>query len=191
MFEFQQQRDDRNDMKGGFNFAYFVLHGFATSVTPFTRTHFGREAFGVSSLMALLLIIGFGSFGNSPAMWVYLLLWLLAVMRQRVTQMQDRKKGLIVHSRYQGYPWLGFKLFPRIKDEGNAKGAEAFLVMSVGALLGYCLDPVLGVFLALGGIGSLFIEAFAVEVMKKRLQDMRDAEIEQMDLAERFRDGRF
>lgn len=187
----QQQQNDRQDMKGGFNLVYVILHGFATSVTPFTRTGFGQEAFGISSIVALLLMIGFGSFGNSYAMWVFLWLWVLAVLRQRVTQMQNRKKGVICHSRYQGYPWLAFKLFPRIKDEGNAKGAEAFLVMSIGALLGYCLDPALGWFLALGGIGTLCIEAFAAEVMKRRLQDMRDAEIEQRDLAERFRGGRY
>lgn len=187
----QQQQNDEREFKGGFNLAYVILHGFATSVTPFTRTHFGREAFGISSLVALLLIIGFGSFGNSAAMWVFLLLWILAVLRQRVTQMQDRKKGLIVHSRYQGYPWLGFKLFPRIRDEGNAKGAEAFLVISIGTLLGYSLDPALGWLLVMGGIGTLFIEAFAVEVMKRRVQAMRDCEIENRDLAERFRDGRY
>ncbi|MFN4261932.1 MAG: TraM recognition domain-containing protein [Gemmataceae bacterium] len=91
----------------------------------------------------------------------------------------------------QGTPWLAFKLFPRIKDYGTAKGAEAFLVMAVGCLLGYGLDPALGWLLALGGIGCLCIEGFAAEVRKRRLQDMRDAEIEQRDLAERFRDGRF
>lgn len=188
---FQQQQNDRQDMKGGFNLVYVILHGFATSVTPFTRTGFGQEAFGINSLVALLLMIGFGSLGNSQAMWVFLWLWILAVLRQRVTQMQNRKKGIITHSRYQGYPWLAFKLFPRIKDEGNAKGAEAFLVMSVGCLLGYGLDPALGWFLALGGIGSLFIEAFAVEVMKRRVQAMRDCQIENQTIADHLRDGRF
>lgn len=188
---FQQQQHDKPEMQGGFNLVYLILHGFATSVTPFMRTDFGKEAFGINSFVALLLMIGFGSFGNSHAMWVFLLLWILAVLRQRVTQMLNRKKGLICHSRYQGYPWLAFKLFPRIKDEGNAKGAEAFFVMSLGALLGYCLDPALGWFLVMGGIGALCIEAFAVEVTKRRLQSMRDAEIEQRDLAERFRNGRF
>lgn len=188
---FQQQRDDKQQMHGGFNLAYFVLHGLATCVIPFTRTNTGKEAFGINSFVALLLMIAFGSFANSQAIWVFLLLWILAVLRQRVTQMQNHRKGFIVHSRYLGYPSLAFKLFPRIKDEGTAKGAEAFLVISIGCLLGYGLDPALGWLLALGGIGCLFIEAFAVEVRKRRLQSMRDAEIENRDLADHLRDGRF
>lgn len=188
---YQQQQHDKQQAHGGFNLAYFVLFGFATCVIPFTRTNTGKEAFGLNSFAALLLMIAFGSFANSQAIWVLLLLWILAVLRQRVTQMQNHRKGFIVHSRSLGDPWLAFKLFPRIKDYGTAKGAEAFLVMAIGCLLGYGLDPALGWLLALGGIGCLCIEGFAAEVRKRRLQDMRDAEMEQRDLAERFRDGRF
>lgn len=190
MFQ-QQQQNDKREMQGGFNLAYFVLFGFATCVIPFTRTNTGKEAFGLNSFAALLLMIAFGSFANSQAIWVFLLLWVLAVLRQRVTQMQNHRKGFIVHSRYLGYPSLAFKLFPRIKDEGTAKGAEAFLVMSLGGLLGYGLDPALGWLVALGGIGCLCIESFAGEVRKRRLQSMRDAEIENRDLADHLRDGRF
>jgi len=188
---FQQEPHDRKPAHGGFNLAYFVLFGFATCVIPFTRTNTGKEAFGMNSFAALLLMIAFGSFANSQAIWVLLLLWILAVLRQRVTQMQNHRKGFFVHSRYLGYPWLAFKLFPRIKDEGTAKGAEGFLVISIGCLLGYALDPALGWLLALGGIGCLFIEAFAAEVLKRRLQHMRDAQIENQTIVDHLRDGRF
>ena len=60
----------------------------------------------------------------------------------------------------------------------------------VGVLLSY-VDPALGWFIGVGGVSLLFVEALTVELTKKRLQAMRDAEIEQRDLAEHYKQGRF
>lgn len=186
----QQQKNNELDMQGSFNLAYFLAHSHATCLTPFIRTDFGREALGMNGLCALILLLAYGSFTNSAAMWIFLLLWILALLRQRLKGIENRNKGIAIHSRYNGYPWLSFKLFPRTKDETSARGIDGFLCMGMGALLSY-VDPPLGWFIGVGGFSLLFVEALIVELRKKRLQAMQDAEIEQRDLAEHYRRGRF
>ncbi len=186
----QQQQNNEREMQGGFNLVCFLLNGHATCLTPFIRTDFGREALGLNGLCALIIILAYGSFANSGAMWVFLLLWILAMLQQRMKGIQNRNKGIAIHSRYNGYPWLSFKLFPRTKDETSARGVDGFLCIVAGALLSY-VDPALGCFIGVGGFSLLFVEALIVELRKKRLQSMRDAEIEQRDLADHYRNGRF
>ena len=186
----QQQQNDKDEMQGAFNFVYVLLNGHASCLTPFLRTDFGKENFTYSGLAAFFIIIAYGSFANSEAMWFFFLLWLLAMLRQRIKGIQNRRIGVVVHSRYSGYPWLSWKMFPRIKDETNARGADGLICITVGGLLSY-VDPALGWFIGVGGVSLLFVEALTVELTKKRLQAMRDAEIEQRDLAEHYRQGRF
>jgi hypothetical protein len=62
--------------------------------------------------------------------------------------------------------------------------------MAVGLALAQ-VDPAVGWFIGVGGFSLLFVEALIVDLRKKRLEAMRDAEIEQRDLAAHYRNGRF
>lgn len=186
----QQQKNNELDMQGSFNLLYFILLVLSTCLTPIIRTNFGREALGINALCALVVMLAYGSFTSSGAMWIFLLLWILALLAQRIKGIENRNKGMAIHSLYNGYPWLSFKLFPRTKDETSARGIDGFLCMGAGALLSY-VDPALGWFIGAGGFSLLFVEALIVELRKKRLQAMQDSEIEQRDLAEHYRRGRF
>lgn len=186
----QQHQTDDHDMRGAFNLTYGLLNSYASCLTPFLRTDFGKEALGLNGLAAGFLIMAWGSFANSEVMWIFFLLWILAMLKQRIKGIQNCRNGVVVHSRYNGYPWLSFKLFPRLKDETQARGADAWLCIIGGMTLTY-LDPALGWFIGVGGFALLFVEAMIVELRKKRLEAMRDAEIEQRDLADHYRNGRF
>lgn len=96
---------------------------------------------------------------------------------------------MVIHSRYNGYPVLAWTLFPRIKTEGNAKGAEAFLCLVVGWLVAQFIPP-LGFYIGLGFVSILASEAILVEVHKRRVQAMRDAELENRSLAQQYRKRR-
>ncbi len=186
----QQQQSDKHDMQGTFNATYVLFNSHASCLTPFLRTQFGKEAFTHTGLMALVLMVTWGGLTNSYGMWVMVCLWIVAMLTQRMNGIQNRRNGVVVHSRYNGYPWLSFKLFPRIRDETNARGADGFLAIFTGIGLSY-VDPALGWFIGVGGFSLLFVEALLVDLRKKRLEAMRDAEIEQRDLAEHYRQGRF
>ncbi len=186
----QQQNNDPMQMKDTFNLVYALVHGHSTAITPFLRTSFGKEALGMNGLAALAIILLYGGLMNCYEMFIYLCVWLVAVIYQRVKQFRNRMNGFVQHSRYNGYPALAYKLFPRIQSEGNAKGAEAFLCLGVGWLLTYVSQP-LGWFVMAGWVSIMFSEGLGVELRRKKLQAMRDAEIEQQALAEEYRNGRF
>ena len=75
-------------------------------------------------------------------------------------------------------------------SELNAKGVDAFLCLAIGGVLAQFWQP-LGFFVMTGFLSILFSEAVMVETTKRRMQAMRDAELEQRYLAEHYRSGRF
>jgi len=186
----QQPQNDRHEMQGAFNLVFLLLSGHASCLTPFLRKDFGKEAMTRSGIVAFLLLIAWGSFANSAGMWLLLQLWLVAMLLQRLKGIQNRRRGVVVHSRYSGYPWLSWKLFPWMKDETTARGADGILCIGLGLALAQ-VDPGVGWFIGVGGLSLMFCEALIVDIRKKRLEAMGDAEIEQRDLADHYRNGRF
>ncbi|MBX3451714.1 hypothetical protein SH668x_003714 [Planctomicrobium sp. SH668] len=180
---------DRLTMAASFNTANFLSHAHALALTVFLRTDFGREGIGIHGLVTFVLILGYGSFAQCYAMFPFFLLWILAVICQRVRQFVNWRRGVIIHSYYNGYPWLSKRLFPRM-SELNAKGVDAFLCLAIGGVIAQ-FDKPFGLFIMAGFASILFTEAVIVESTKRRLQAMQDAELEQRYLAEKYKSGRF
>lgn len=180
---------DRLTMVSCFNAANFLSQAHALAFTVFLRTDFGREGIGIHGLVTILLILGYGSFAQCYAMLPFFCLWFLAVICQRVRQFANWKRGVVIHSYYNGTPWLSSRLFPRL-SELNAKGVDAFLCLAIGGAIAQ-VDKPFGLFIMLGFVSILFTEAVMVEATKCRMQAMRDAEIEQRYYAEKYRSGRF
>lgn len=190
MYPQQQQGNDRPSMNDSFNMLTFLVSAHSLCFAVFLRKDFGKEGIGFYGLGAALMILVYGSLTNCYPMFVFFVAWILAVIAQRLIQFSNWRRGVILHSRYNGYPWLAWKLFPRIKSEGNAKAAEAFLCLAIGGLLTN-VSPPLGVFVMSGFLSIMLCEGIKVEFTRKRLQAMRDAEIEQRNLAEQYKSGRF
>lgn len=182
-----QQHDNRPDMRGTFNFGYLIVNAHALTLTTFLRTDFGKNALGVYGLGGFAIILFYGGL-VCPSMVIYLGLWMVSLLCQRIKQWQNRRKGVLIHSRYNGFPLLATKLFPRMR-ESNAKGVEAFLCLVVGWLI-MQVNPGIGIYVMCGFGTILLSEALIVEGKFKRLQDMRDAEIEQEALAEELKQYR-
>jgi hypothetical protein len=185
----QRQQNNELQVKDGLNLAYTLFSGHALACMIPMRKDFGREYLGWTGLAGFSVILVYGGLMNSYAMYVYLCLYLLMVLMHRIRNFSNRGK-VITHSRYNGFPWLACKLFPRIRTEGNLKGAEAFLCLGLGWLLTY-VDQPLGWFVMAGWFSIMFSESLIVETQRRRLQAMRDAEIEQQALAEQYREGNF
>lgn len=185
----QPQRSADLDMKGAFNFAYLVFAGLATTVTTFTRRDFGKEVLGVAGLAGFVFILVFGAVMHVPEMMIYLGVWMVSVLVQRARQFRMWLHKRIVHSRYGGYPWLGFRLNRKAATERKAKEAEAFFVIAAGAALTQVVLGV-GLYVMLAGFAVIFVECLHVESRKKQLQDLTDAEIEQRSLAEEYQEYR-
>ena len=186
----RQQQNDQLQMKDAFNLFYLLANSHATTATVFLRTDFGRDGIGVHGMFGFFMILLWGGMTNSYAMFVFLCAYLLAVLSQRMKTFANSRKGIIPHSRYNGYPVVSKRLFPRM-SELNARGLDAFLCLSIGGLLTFIADKPLGYFVMAGFLSILLSEGTTNELHRKRLQAMRDAEIEQRFLAETYKSGRF
>jgi hypothetical protein len=185
----RQQQNDQLQMKDAFNLFYLLANSHATTATVFLRTDFGRDGIGVHGMFGFFMILLWGGMTNSYPMFVFLCAYLLAVLSQRMKTFANSRKGIIPHSRYNGFPVVSKRLFPRM-SERNAIGIDAFLSLAIGGGLTF-VDKPLGLFIMAGFLSILLSEGITNELQRKRLQSMRDAEIEQRFLAETYKSGRF
>ncbi|HEX4132934.1 MAG TPA: hypothetical protein VHZ24_23075 [Pirellulales bacterium] len=172
-------------LRDSFNLMYMLASAHATCLTPMMRHSFGVEALGWNGLGAFLvmgvaMMAAPGADMKSLFCW-----WLMAFMLQRLRTMKLVRNGWVAHSRYDGYPWLALQL-PLVHDERTAKTIEPFLCLLGGMLL-YPISEAVGQFVLLG-IGSLSIKlSIERQTERVKLQRLRDAEIEQRSLIERYR----
>ena len=93
------------------------------------------------------------------------------------------------HSRYEGYPWLGF-LVPFVKRVEGAKLIEMLLCLTVGTLL-LGVDQSLGQFVFFGSFSLMGKAAIEGQIEQNRVQQMRDAQIEMRHFADQFNNNSF
>lgn len=181
---------DRITMGGSFNVLYLLAHAHALSFTVFLRTNFGSEGVGICGLVTIVMILGWGAYANCFPMFLFFLLWLLALIVQRIRTFSNWRSGkVIVHSRYNGDPWLSRLLFRRM-SELNARGVDAFLCLIVGGVISRFNEP-FGFYVMAGFASIMLTESVMAESTRRRLRQMRDAEIEQHYFAETYRSRRF
>lgn len=185
----RSQPGDRLTLGESFRGLNIAANAHACTITPFLRTDFGSEGIGMHGLVGAGMILAWGCYFNCYPMFIYFLAWMAACAVQRVRTYLNWRRGVIIHTRYNGYPWLARRFFPRV-SEANAKAVEAFACLAFGGLLAQFWPP-LGWYVMSGFASIMFTEAVMVELTRRRLQAMRDAEIEQRYLAEKYREGRF
>jgi len=180
---------DQITLAGSFNAAFIIMYAHALGMLVFLRKDFGREGLGLAGLLTVFLILLWGCQTASFPMLVFLLVWFAAVLCQRVNQFINWQRGIRVHSRYSGFPFVSKRLFPWVSDL-NARGVDGFICLAVGGLL-FQFDKPLGLFVAFGVFSILFVEGMSVETTKRKLQAMHDAEIEMQYLNNVRKTGRF
>lgn len=163
---------------------YFLVNVHATLITPFLRSGFGNNALGFPGLFALVLLLL--CMGKEPKMLLWLFAWLVAVIVQRLETFRLLRKGVAIHSYYSGYPSVAMRC-PFVRKEKTAfLLIEPMTCAVLGALL--CqYSEFMGAFLMAGFLSLPIRAAIEHEVYRKRVERMRDAEIEQRWLADRFR----
>lgn len=187
--DYQPGPGDRITMGGTFDALLSLAHALSLSFTVFLRTDFGREGIGRAGLGAAILILLYGQFAECQAMWVFFLAWLVAVICQRIRQFNNWRMGTAIHTYYNGFPWISTRLFPRL-SERNARGMDGWLcVIAACGIVFY--DKPLALFFVAGGVAILLVEAIIVETTRRKLQQMRDAEMEQRYLTDLYKQGRF
>jgi hypothetical protein len=172
-------------MKDSFNLTYALAHAHAMCITPFIRSGFGYEAFGFTSLAAMIGMLLLGGLAPAPSMFTYLVLWLYAVVIQRGWSWQAERSGEHTHSKYQGRPTLAMGI-PFVKRESTAKAwVEPLICLIAGRLL-YFLSPFVGDFVMWGSFSLAFTAQVQHRFWQARVRRLRDAQLEQEHLMQMF-----
>lgn len=168
-----------------------IADGGAMAFVPLTRTRFGEEGIGVAGgVGCLMILLAVGTTGSLPLL-AYFVVWLLAVIRQRIKTVKLVRQGWVEHSRYTGWPWLIFRLSPFIKNELAAKQVgEPLLCLLIGIVLAEVpgCEP-LALFILFCGACIFVSTGIDIHIDRMRLRRMRDMEIEQRQMAEWHRNG--
>jgi hypothetical protein len=180
----EMQKPSKGDILG---VLLLIANAHATCFTVFFRSNFGVEALGFPGLTAFLMMVVYGTL-RAPEMFIYLGAWFIALLAQRMRTLRMVRQGCRVHSRYTGYPALAMKL-PGVTERTAVVLVEPLLCLLVGAFLYCTVSQALGGFVMFGVASLLFRYGIEQQITRKRVQTMRDAEIEQRYLAERFRGG--
>ena len=170
-----------------FGLLYRLISGHATTLTVFCRTQFGSRAFEINAPVALLIMFIYCVTVPCIGMLRFAAVWLVALIVQRATTFIFRLRGREFHSRDDGYSWLVQAIVrPRPSDFVSKVFCEPLLALIAGALLGQ-LDPMLGLFVAAGGVSISLKRIVERGTAEAQYQAMRDQEFEMQSRMERYR----
>jgi hypothetical protein len=179
----QRTPGDQITVRGTFNFLHLLINGHATCFTPFLHDGFGCEALGVNGVAAFVIILLYMNYTGSAMMLNFLVVWLVAMLMQRVKSVSLRRQGHVIHSRYHGRSILA-KLF---KNEAFAQRVEPLACLFAGIALTQ-LDDALAVFVMSGFVSLMLKQGIEQRIDDMTLQRMHDAEIEQRFMIQRKND---
>lgn len=185
---FDQNRSDPRQREDGLRSVLWGLRSFAAITWPFTRKDVGSECPGSAGLGSVLIVFLAALWTDTPGLWFFLWIYVLALLRLRSEWYRNRKKGFNPHRYWDGMPWLAQKLLPRVQSISTLKGYEGFIVAFVGIGLTH-VDQVLGGLLIASGGATVCVEGIWVQIRKNRVGAMRDAQIEMNQLHDDYTNG--
>lgn len=168
-----------------FNWIYLLAASHATCFLVFFRCRCGTHAFGLNGLFALLMIVVYAGVAEATEMFPFLVLWLAFLCIRRGESVTMARRGQVEHSRYSGWPWLAIR-FPFVRREQTAVGLiEPLFCLLAGTFLMPLSQP-MGGFILLGVVSLTVKAGTEREINSARVRAMRDAQIENQQLVERF-----
>lgn len=186
-------RENRGDIMENYRRNYNIATWVATicqrGIVLICRNHWGTDALGAPCAFALLLMAAWAAFSKDIYMWGWIALWLvfLGIRRKEANRITGQ-----VDSRYDGWP------FDAIRYCGSEKVAKKVLEPLFTAVLGAILYWVyttngllpygLPYFLFAGAISIAFVASTQQMAWDKRLRDMRNAQLENQQLVDDYKD---
>jgi hypothetical protein len=187
------QANRRSTMHGqqAANLLQFLVDAWATSAEVFLRREFGWNYIGAQAAAVVVLVPIFmmlwPGYDPRPLAW-FLVAYLVMCVIARLQAGWRRMRGDANHSYYSGWPWL-MGIFRRWSEVTVKRWVEPALVGILAALIGEHNAPLASYLV--GSALCLFVSGHArEESVRKRVEAMKDAAIEQEIIAERFREMR-
>jgi hypothetical protein len=148
----------------------------------------GSECPGSAGLGSVLIVFLAALWTDTPAAWLFLWIYVLALLRLRSEWFRNRRHGFAPHRFWDGMPWLAQKLLPRVQSISNLKGYEAFIFGFIGIALTH-VDQVVGGLIIASAFASFCVECIWAQIRKNRVRAMRDALFQMNQLHEDYTNG--
>lgn len=181
----QTQRLKNEDSLG---LVYFLSNIHASCIATLIRRDFGKDALGWNSFLGMFLIFLVYAATEDQVVLAYLGIWFFCQVVQRFRTYRLLRGGAVMHSRYAGYPYLAMQV-PFVRSQETAMGIiEPMLCLIAGTML--CPVSVnLGGFIMCGFLSFMVRNGIESEIRRKRLEKMRDAELEQRWYSNAYKNG--
>ena len=170
------------------NIVYQLAACHATCFQVFLRKDFGAEAFGKFTGPGAFIMLILAA-GADRIMMCYLWVWLIALLLQKARTSTNRQKGIIPHSRYNGFPAVAMKLF-RSKTETQARTVEPVICLVAGIALMQVAETA-GMFVAAGFVSTAIVEGSIRWIDHRKVQQMRDGQIDAERMSAMYRGEEF
>jgi hypothetical protein len=168
------------------NMCGFAALCVASTVTPFFRKRFGSEALGFNGFFALVILCFVAEPAGPAGRW-YVLGWFLCLVTHRIGVLMRWLDGVVIHSHYAGDPWLARLI---CRNDTVAKWViEPLFVGGVGWAT-FQVNVPLGTWWMICAVALVLVQSIEWQLTYRRIQAMRNAEIEMRYFAELYRQGR-
>jgi len=175
----QPQNDITENWKRNFNIATWLATIHQRGIVVVCRNQWGTQALGLSCFFALLLMAAWAAFSRDIFMWGWIGFWMLCFLMRRIEALRIEGQ---VDSRFDGWP----------KDAIRYCGSESIAKLVVEPILVAILGGIaywlytnaglsprgLPAFLLTGVFTLPFVESVKQAAWKRRLRNMRDAQLE-------------
>lgn len=184
----------QDDARSSLNIAAFLARVGAASVEPFLHKQFGTAYFGLQAFAVLIVAPVFGALcfphhDQGPLM-VFLGLYIMAVLCARSEAFRLRQKGVILHTRFNGWPrGLAYSVSAE-KEQRYKSIGEPLLVSVWGTLIYLSWSPPLGAWLIFAACSLGVTNGMYRIRTERQVDNILDAQIEQEMMADRLRDLR-
>lgn len=159
------------------NLFSWIVIGWAMTMYVPIRRGLGKDHIGMEALVGLLWLIAWMLFTTAPYLAPLVPLYLLLVVVHRMYAFMQRRRGIFIHTYYNGEPWLAMGLF-RLKDEMKAK---AFVEPLLAAALGVYLlqfDEGAGLYFIGGAMALIATHQLTVKRDERMVDDVRNSMFE-------------
>ena len=176
--------EQQTSFRGSFNTLYLLCMLHIRCVIPFLRVQMGSGALGWYAIASGAFMFYLAHAIYDQMLLNFFLVWLVAVVVQWMLTGRTLKGGALVHSQYEGRPWVAMLL---CNSESAAKlVVEPLMCVAAGYFLqGY--SDALGKIVMSAAFSLIFLENFDRHVMDKQEQQIIDARLEAQYLSERVR----
>lgn len=185
----KQEQDWPQEMKKNVNIALGIAQILQRCFVLVSRNRFGTQALGFPCLFAVILMLLWYMCTLDIGLLWWLGLWLVYYAKRRAEAAKLRGR---VHSYYDGYP---FDAMRYCKSEGTAKrvveplmlGVLGFIAFKVYEFQGWNYKGLPYFFMA-GAISVSFVAGMQQSLWQRRIQAMRDNELENDMVVTDYRD---